>query len=35
MKRLVPLLLIALTPLMAAEKGWTSLFSGKDLTGWK
>lgn len=22
-------------PLCAAEKGWTSLFNGKDLTGWK
>ena len=28
-------LLIAWTPACAAEKGWTSLFNGKDLTGWK
>jgi hypothetical protein len=28
-------LLIALAPLGAAEDGWTSLFNGKDLTGWK
>jgi hypothetical protein len=27
--------LFALAPLGAAEKGWTSLFNGKDLTGWK
>ena len=26
---------MALTPLCGAEKGWTSLFNGKDLTGWK
>ena len=35
MRRLALLLLIAMTPLIAAEKGWTSLFNGKDLTGWK
>ena len=35
MKRLASILLIALAPLPAAEKGWTSLFNGKDLTGWK
>lgn len=29
------LLLIALAPLSAAEDGWTSLFNGRDLTGWK
>jgi hypothetical protein len=36
MKKLLPIgLLLALAPLGAAEKGWTSLFNGKDLTGWK
>jgi Domain of Unknown Function (DUF1080) len=35
MKKLASLILIALAPLGAAEKGWTSLFNGKDLTGWK
>ena len=29
------LTLLALAPLMAAEEGSTSLFNGKDLTGWK
>ncbi len=29
------LALLAFTPLMAAEDGFTSLFNGKDLTGWK
>jgi Domain of Unknown Function (DUF1080) len=29
------LLLIAFAPACAAEKGWTQLFNGKDLTGWK
>src|SRR5262249_37380886 len=29
------LLLIVLAPLTAVEKGWTPLFNGKDLTGWK
>lgn len=29
------LLFIALAPFCAAEDGWTSLFNGKDLTGWK
>jgi len=29
------LVLLALTPLMAAEEGFTSLFNGKDFTGWK
>ncbi len=34
MRTLAPRLLIAMTPpLIAAEKGWTSLFNGKDLTG--
>ncbi|HWB82906.1 MAG TPA: DUF1080 domain-containing protein [Bryobacteraceae bacterium] len=28
-------MLIALAPLNAAGSGWTSLFNGKDLSGWK
>jgi hypothetical protein len=36
MKRLLATCFVfALAPLGAAEKGWTSLFNGKDLTGWK
>jgi hypothetical protein len=35
MKRLASILLLAAAPLCAAEPGWTSLFNGKDLTGWK
>ena len=35
MTRLASLLLIALVPVIAAEEGWTQLFNGKDLTGWK
>src|SRR5437667_12678889 len=35
MTRLAVLVLIALSPLRADEKGFTSLFNGKDLTGWK
>jgi len=35
MKKLVIFILIALHPLAAADSGWTSLFNGKDLTGWK
>lgn len=35
MKMLLPLMLVALAPLSAAEKGWTPLFNGKDLSGWK
>jgi hypothetical protein len=35
MRILVSAILIALAPLAAAEKGFTSLFNGKDLTGWK
>jgi hypothetical protein len=31
----IAFLLIALAPMSAAEQGWTSLFNGKDLTGWK
>src|SRR6185312_16127739 len=29
------LLCLSLMPLFGAEKGFTSLFNGKDLTGWK
>jgi len=35
MKRLTCFLLIAGATLNAADKGWISLFNGKDLTGWK
>ena len=35
MKQLACSILIAFTPLIAADKGWTSLFNGKDMTGWK
>jgi hypothetical protein len=35
MKKLAILSLLALAQLGAAEKGWTSLFNGKDFTGWK
>jgi hypothetical protein len=35
MRKLILVALMALAPLAAAEKGWTSLFNGKDLTGWK
>lgn len=36
MKRTLALLLIALSlPAMAIEEGFTSLFNGKDLSGWK
>jgi Domain of Unknown Function (DUF1080) len=35
MKNFAVLMLIALSPLMAADSGWTSLFNGKDLTGWR
>ena len=35
MKRLAYFLLIAGATLNAADKGWISLFNGKDLTGWK
>lgn len=34
MKRSACLLLLAMTPLLA-EEGFTALFNGKDLTGWK
>lgn len=35
MKKLALYLFIGLLPLSAAEKGWISLFNGKDFTGWK
>jgi len=35
MKILTGFFLIAVATLNAADKGWTSLFNGKDLTGWK
>jgi hypothetical protein len=35
MKNFALLMLLALTPLIAADSGWTSLFNGKDLVGWK
>jgi hypothetical protein len=35
MRTLACFLLIACTTLHGADKGWTSLFNGKDLTGWK
>ncbi|SRR6266545_2578700 len=35
MRTLATLLLAAAAPLAAADAGWTSLFNGKDLTGWK
>jgi len=35
MTRYCCLILLALAPAVAAEEGFTSLFNGKDLTGWK
>ena len=35
MKRTLLLLMIGLAPAGATERGFTSLFNGKDLTGWK
>jgi hypothetical protein len=35
MKIVACLLLATSLPLAAADPGWTSLFNGKDLTGWK
>lgn len=35
MRRIATLLLLAAIPLLAAEKGFTELFNGKDFTGWK
>ncbi len=33
--KLASLLLLIVLPMSSAEKGWTSLFNGKDFTGWK
>ena len=35
MRTCCSLLLLAVVPLFAADDGFTSLFNGKDLTGWK
>ena len=35
MKKYLCLALLAAAPLLAAEEGFTPLFNGKDLTGWK
>ena len=35
MTRFSSLALLTLLPLCAAEPGWTDLFNGKDLTGWR
>jgi hypothetical protein len=35
MKHFTLLFLIGLVPLIAEDQGYTSLFNGKDLTGWK
>ncbi|MBZ5592159.1 MAG: DUF1080 domain-containing protein [Acidobacteriia bacterium] len=35
MKNCAVLFFLALLPLFAADEGFTSLFNGKDLTGWK
>jgi hypothetical protein len=35
MHRLTLIVLIGLTSLRAGDDGWTALFNGKDLTGWK
>lgn len=35
MKKYAVLLCLSLMPVFGAEKGFTSLFNGKDLTGWK
>ena len=35
MKKCLYVVLLAAAPLLAAEEGFTSLFNGKDLTGWK
>jgi hypothetical protein len=35
MKKYAVLVCLSLMPLFGAEKGFTSLFNGKDLTGWK
>jgi hypothetical protein len=35
MHRLTLILLLAAAPVAFAQRGWTSLFNGKDFTGWK
>jgi hypothetical protein len=35
MKRFLLILLLAAAPAAFAQKGWISLFNGKDFTGWK
>ncbi|MEO7141943.1 MAG: DUF1080 domain-containing protein, partial [Bryobacteraceae bacterium] len=35
MNKLIVLALVGLTPLAAVDSGWTALFNGRDLTGWK
>ncbi|MEC8928118.1 MAG: DUF1080 domain-containing protein, partial [Verrucomicrobiota bacterium] len=36
MKKIFLVILIALAPLLSAEdKGWVTLYNGKDLTGWQ
>ena len=35
MRNICWLMLFAAAPLIAADDGFTSLFNGKDLTGWK
>lgn len=35
MRKMALLACLAALPVAAAERGWTSLFNGKDLTGWK
>jgi hypothetical protein len=35
MKRATLFLFLAMAPLAVAQDGWTSLFNGKDFTGWK
>ena len=35
MKNFALLLVMALVPLFADDQGYTPLFNGKDLTGWK
>src|SRR4051812_25938655 len=35
MTKFLSLMVVVLMPLSAADKGYTQLFNGKDLTGWK
>jgi hypothetical protein len=35
MHRFILIIVIGLAPLTAGDDGWTALFNGKDLTGWK